>query len=60
MKGDNFIELGEAIEHTLYLSKYFRNQDKKYKKYKKRVKKVLKAYHKGELGKYLREEESDE
>lgn len=60
MKGDNFIELGEAIEHSLYLSKYFRNQDKKYKKHKKRVKKVLKSYHKGELGKYLREEESDE
>ena len=60
MKGDNFIELGEAIEFSLYLSKYFGNQDKKYKKHKKRVKKVLKAYNKGNLGKYLREEISDE
>lgn len=60
MKGDNFIELGEAIEFSLHLSKYFRNQDKKYKKHKKRVKKVLKAYNKGELVKYLRGDELNE
>ena len=60
MSGDIYLDGVEALNNTLYISKYMINKDKKYKKDKKRVKKMLEDLENGNFSEYLKNPDDED